>query len=387
MNNSAQSVTATFKANTITTITNSLSAATVVGQQYAVNFSVTSTAGTPTGTVTISDGTANCSASVASGTCSLTPTSAGAKTITASYAGDTNFTNSTSAGTAHTVNKANTAATITNSLSTATVVGQAYAVNFSITVASPGAGTPSGTVTVSDGTDSCSATLPATSCNLTSTTAGSKTVTAGYAGDANFLTSTSAGTLHTVNKASQTITFTSTVPSSAVYGGTYTVSATGGGSGNPVTFSSLTTTVCSVSNSTVSFVGIGLCTVAANQAGNANYLAAPQSTQTFTISKATAAVSAVANSKTYGTADPVLDDDQHRLPGCRPGCQQDHLQRLPRWGRVRRQQPIPHHSSCLRQRHRPAHQLRRHFQHGQLHHQQGHGLGQRRRQQQGIWHG
>ena len=35
----------------------------------------------------------------------------------------------------------------------------------------------------------------------------------------------------------QAISFTSTPPSPAVVGGTYTPAATGGGSGNPVTFS------------------------------------------------------------------------------------------------------------------------------------------------------
>ena len=40
----------------------------------------------------------------------------------------------------------------------------------------------------------------------------------------------------TIGQAPQTITFTSTPPASPAHGSTYTVSATGGGSGNPVTF-------------------------------------------------------------------------------------------------------------------------------------------------------
>jgi hypothetical protein len=84
----------------------------------------------------------------------------------------------------------------------------------------------------------------------------------------------------------QTITFTSTAPSSSVVGGpTYTVTATGGGSGNPVVFSSGTPSICSVSGSTVSFVGTGTCTIDANQAGNTQYSAAPQQTQSFAVGK------------------------------------------------------------------------------------------------------
>jgi len=88
----------------------------------------------------------------------------------------------------------------------------------------------------------------------------------------------------TVGQSSQAITFTSTPPSDAVVGATYTVTATGGASGNAITFS--TTSVCTVSGSTVSFVGVGKCVVDANQASNADYLAAPEVQQTISIGKA-----------------------------------------------------------------------------------------------------
>jgi hypothetical protein len=69
-----------------------------------------------------------------------------------------------------------------------------------------------------------------------------------------------------------------------VSGATYKVTATGGASGNQVRFSSATKAVCTVSGSTVRFVAVGNCTVDANQAGNANYSAAHQATQTFAVS-------------------------------------------------------------------------------------------------------
>ncbi len=89
---------------------------------------------------------------------------------------------------------------------------------------------------------------------------------------------------YSVSQAAQTINFTSTPPVPAYVGGSYSVSASGGGSGNPVVFSSLSPGVCTVSGSTVAPDAAGTCVVAANQAGNSDYLAAPQATQSFTIS-------------------------------------------------------------------------------------------------------
>ncbi len=84
-------------------------------------------------------------------------------------------------------------------------------------------------------------------------------------------------------KQEQTITFTSTPPTNATVGGSYTVSATAS-SGLDVSFSSNTTSVCTVSGSTVSFVGAGTCTVQAAQAGNTVYNAAPNVAQSFSVS-------------------------------------------------------------------------------------------------------
>jgi hypothetical protein len=90
---------------------------------------------------------------------------------------------------------------------------------------------------------------------------------------------------HTSLKA-QTIAFTSSPPANPTVGGTYSVSAKGGGSGNTVTFSvdsSSTSGACSISGATVSFTGFGSCVIDANQAGSAAYSAAPQVQQSVTI--------------------------------------------------------------------------------------------------------
>ncbi len=81
----------------------------------------------------------------------------------------------------------------------------------------------------------------------------------------------------------QTITFAN--PGAQTTGGTLNLSASSS-SGLVVAFSSLTTSVCTVSGATATFVGIGSCTIAADQVGNANYSAAPRVTQTFTVNPA-----------------------------------------------------------------------------------------------------
>ena len=91
---------------TTTAITNAVALATnsVAGQSYMVAFSVTpATSGTPTGNVTVSDGTDTCVGTVGSGMCNLISTTPGAKLITATYAGDGIFSGSTSSAVPHTV--------------------------------------------------------------------------------------------------------------------------------------------------------------------------------------------------------------------------------------------------------------------------------------------
>lgn len=96
--------------------------------------------------------------------------------------------------------------------------------------------------------------------------------------------STAAPVQHTVIvKATQTISFTSTAPSSATVGGpAYTATATAS-SGLPVSFSSGTPSVCSVAGPTVSFAVAGTCMIDADQAGNTEFTAAPRMQQSFAV--------------------------------------------------------------------------------------------------------
>ena len=79
-----------------------------------------------------------------------------------------------------------------------------------------------------------------------------------------------------------------------VVDGTGTVSATGGGSGNPVVFTSQTTSACTVSGTngaTVAGVTVGTCTIAANQAGDGSFTDAPEQTQSFAIDQGSQTIS------------------------------------------------------------------------------------------------
>jgi Bacterial Ig-like domain (group 3)/Beta-propeller repeat len=62
----------------------------------------------------------------------------------------------------------------------------------------------------------------------------------------------------------------------------FTLSATAS-SGLAVSFSSLTTAICTVSGSTVTLIAVGTCTIRAAQAGNTAYAPAPNVDQSFTV--------------------------------------------------------------------------------------------------------
>lgn len=104
----------------------------------------------------------------------------------------------TDANLALTVGTAATTTAITSDAPDPSFAGQNVVVNYTVAVTAPGAGTPAGNVTVSDGVDSCTATVTAGQCTLALSTPGARTLTATYAGNSNF--ATSAGTAaHTVS--------------------------------------------------------------------------------------------------------------------------------------------------------------------------------------------
>lgn len=87
----------------------------------------------------------------------------------------------------------------------------------------------------------------------------------------------------TINKADQTITFADLVDK--IFGSPDFALAASASSGLGVSFSSDTTNTCTVSGSTVHLIGLAntTCTIRASQAGDNNYNAAPEVTQSFQI--------------------------------------------------------------------------------------------------------
>ena len=109
---------------------------------------------------------------------------------------------------------------------------------------------------------------------------GTCTLTADQAGNSVYAAAPQVSHSVTVAGTPQTITFAQ--PAQQTVGTPLTLGATAGSS-LAVVYSSSTTTVCTVSGSTVTFLISGTCTLTADQAGNTVYAAAPQVSQSVTV--------------------------------------------------------------------------------------------------------
>jgi large repetitive protein len=212
----------------------------LVGQLVTISYQVTVSApaeGSPGGTVRVSDGDQSCNGGVSSGSgtgsCQIAFNDAGTHTITAEYLGDANFNGSTSAEQSHTVNKADATITITGDDPDPSSVGQTVNVEFTVTN-TQGGGSPTGTVTVTDGSVTNTCPVADGTCPIALTAAGDRTITATYSGDANFNGDADTES-HSVRLPSTTTVTTS--DGSTVFGETVTftatVTSTPPGSGTP----------------------------------------------------------------------------------------------------------------------------------------------------------
>jgi hypothetical protein len=307
----------------------------VVGQQVTYTATVSGTGATPTGTVTFKDGaTTICSAvTVTSGQaiCNQTYTApSSTHSITASYSGDSNYNPSTSSALTQTVNQAATTTALASSASPS-VSGQSITYTATVAPVSPGAGTPTGTVTFKDAstTITCSggnqvlhnvSGSQQATCTLTYPGVGSHSITAAYPGDTNFTSSTSSVLTQTVNQAATTTALASNHNPSVVgqpvtY--TATVSVTSPGAGTPtgsVTFADNGTTISCGSGSqafngttatcviSTGYGAPGAHPITAAYSGDTNYIASTSSTLTQTVNQAatTTAVVSSANPSLVG---------------------------------------------------------------------------------------
>jgi hypothetical protein len=308
----------------------------VFGQSVTLTATVTANApgsGMPTGSVTFMNGsttlgTVTLSGGSASYSTAKLPT--GADSVTATYNGSASFAG-TSTSLSQAVNQDGTTTTVVSSLNPSTY-GQAVTFTATVSANSPGAGTPTGSVTFYDGSTSLgSGTLAAGKATLKTSAlpAGTDSITAVYSGDINFVTSTSAALAQTVNQDATTTRLVSSVNPS-VYGQSVTftarLAASAPGSGTPtgtVTFLDGTSTLGSgtLSGGTATFMtsslAVGTQSITAVYNADPNFTAstsAALSQQVNQDSSVTALVSAL-NPSSVGQSVTFTATISANVPG------------------------------------------------------------------------
>jgi len=182
----------------------------------AVTFTakVTSSGGTPAGTVTFKNGSTTIGTGTLSGGVASFATSAlavGTHSITAVYGGSVDFDASTSPAVSEVTKAATTTTTVVSSLNPSNF-GQS--VTFTATVKPATSGTPTGTVTFKNGTTTLgTATLSGgkASFAIGTLSVGTHSITAVYGGNTDYQASTSAALSQTVKLATTTTTLTSSL--------------------------------------------------------------------------------------------------------------------------------------------------------------------------------
>ncbi|MFM9028551.1 MAG: MBG domain-containing protein, partial [Bacteroidota bacterium] len=264
---------------------------------YSLALTLSTTGGSTGGTVTyeiVPGGTADdCLLSNSSASATITASTSGTCLIQGTMAGNASFNPVTSTSATFTFNKA-----------TLTVTPSSHTVTY-------GSAKPTITPSYSGFVNSetvdsptVSANLVAPTCSTTyqdTTTVGASTTTSCTGGSArNYTLSTTATGSVTVTQASQTVSFTSSVPSPALVGSNYTPTGTAS-SGLAVAITLAAATHCSIAAGVVTFNSAGNCTINLNQSGDSNYSAASQVQQSFTISVVKTAQAAVTFSTTSYT--------------------------------------------------------------------------------------
>jgi len=129
---------------------------------------------------------------------------------------------------------------------------------------------------------------------VTALAAGSCVVLVNQSGNDSYDAATTKTLRITINKAAQLISGFSANPASIKVGGMATLSASGGASGNAVSFRTTTGDVCSVSGAMVTGLSAGNCALIASQAGNADFDAADEVSLTVPVAKAAQLISGFA---------------------------------------------------------------------------------------------
>ena len=199
-----------------------------LGTAVSFTATVTSSAGTPTGTVSFIDGASVVgSATLASGqtTVELSNLAVGTHSLTALYIATADFASSTSTSLSQVVDPAPSTTTVASS---ANPSGVGDPVVFTASVSSP-SGSPTGTVAFTDGVQAIgTANLTSGQASLTVSdlASGGHTITATYSGDSNVAASVSAPFAQSVDTAPSTVTTLASSANPSTFGEAITVTAT-----------------------------------------------------------------------------------------------------------------------------------------------------------------
>jgi hypothetical protein len=187
----------------------------VTGQLTTFTATVSGTAATPTGTVTITaDGSSigTITLSGGTGTLSVPLTATGAtRSIVAGYGGDSNYNWANSSAVSQTVNAASTTIAVTASSNPA-ISGASLTFTATVSAIAPGQGTPTGTVTFSDGGNPLGTqtlTGGAATLSTSALSSGSHNITATYGGTPAFAASTSSTLTETISPGVTTVAVSS----------------------------------------------------------------------------------------------------------------------------------------------------------------------------------
>jgi len=305
---SSTTLTQTVNKDAMSAAITSSASPSVFGQSISFTVTVTANApgsGTPTGTVQfLIDGKSfDSPVTLANGTAtsdSISTLTVGNHTISATYAGDSNFLTTQTSSFTQTVQKDGTKTGLLASTNPS-VYGQSVTFTATVSAAVPGGGTPAGTVTFKDGSTTLgTASLSAGTAMLTTSKLATAThsITAVYGSSSSYLGSTSAVLNQEVDQdATRTAVSSSINPS--VYGQsvtfTATVTASAPGSGTPtgtVTFYDGSTqlgtgTLNSSSSATLAIatLGAGTHTITATYGGDTNFLTSTSATFTQTVNQ------------------------------------------------------------------------------------------------------
>ncbi len=313
----AETVNPALTATTVATSANPAS----VGQ--AVTFSATvqpSTGTTASGNVSFLDGTTVLgNVALASNAAQLTVSTLapGSHSITAVYGGSANLAGSTSTALVEMVNQAATTTTVTSNLNPAPY-GQA--VTFTIAIQPTTSGNVTGTLNLLDGTTTIGVTTlvagqhNSASFTLSGIQGGTHTITANYAGDANYTGSTSAALTQTITQGTTAITVASSVNPAAL-GQTVTLTATivpsvGSAVGGSVTFYDGTTALgtasptSNVAQLSISSLAVGSHSISAKATGDANFSGSTSGvlTETVNLGTTTTTIASSLNPSAFGQA-------------------------------------------------------------------------------------